>query len=79
MPSEEDAGPRVSPLAMDARQFRELGSQLVERIASFLETLPERPVDSSRIPGVRAHGAWVRSHAAASPGADPAMLLNRAS
>jgi aromatic-L-amino-acid/L-tryptophan decarboxylase len=75
MPSEEDAGRRVSPLAMDAQQFRELGSQLIERIACFLDSLPERPVTRAESP------ASVREALAADRplplhGANAAMLLS---
>jgi hypothetical protein len=40
MTREEDAGHRVSPLATDSKKFRELGNQLVERIAGFLDPQP---------------------------------------
>ena len=77
MPSDEDSEPRVSPLAMDSRQFRELGSQLVERIASFLETLPERPVTRAESPA-SVRTALGSDRTLPPHGADPAMLLNRA-
>ncbi len=50
MPNKEDAGQRVSPLAMDSQQFRELGNQLVERIAGFLDLLPHGPVTPGESP-----------------------------
>lgn len=63
---------RVAPLAMDGEQFRALGHELVERIASFLDTISERPVttaesvDSIRNligadAGLPEHGADLRS------------------
>ncbi len=40
MPREADEGHPVSPFAMDSKRIRELGNQLVERIAGFLDSLP---------------------------------------
>lgn len=77
MPSKLNAGRRVSPLAMDSQQFRELGTELVERVASFLDSLPQRPVTRAESP------ATVREALGADRllpmhGADAATLLNRA-
>lgn len=77
MPSQEDAGRRASPLAMDSQQFRELGNRLVERIAGFLDSLPQRPVTRGESP------ATVREALGADrtlplQGSDAAPLLERA-
>lgn len=68
---------RVAPLEMDARQFRELGMQLVERIAGFLESLPQRPVTPAEPPAVvrKMLGA---DRTLPQHGADAAELLNKA-
>lgn len=50
MPNEDATGRRVAPLAMDAQQFRKIGAELVERIAAFLESLPQRPVTPAESP-----------------------------
>ena len=44
MLEEEVIAERLSPLAMSGDEFRRLGYQLVDRIASFLDSLPERKV-----------------------------------
>ncbi len=41
---------RHAPLAMDAATFRTLGHDLVDQLATFLETLPERPVTHDQLP-----------------------------
>jgi aromatic-L-amino-acid/L-tryptophan decarboxylase len=68
---------RVSPLAMDAQQFRTLGHQLVDRIAAFLDSLPQRPITPAESPS---HLRQVLDADRALPqqGADPAALLDRA-
>ncbi len=76
MANKEEAGKRISPLAMNSQQFRELGNQLVERIASFLDSLPQRPVTPAEAP------ATVREVLAADRGlplhgTDAATLLDR--
>ena len=43
---------RIAPLEMTTSEFRKVGRQLVERIAEFLCTLPDRPVASNELPGV---------------------------
>jgi aromatic-L-amino-acid/L-tryptophan decarboxylase len=45
------SGPRrQAPLAMDAATFRTLGHQLVEQVAAFLESMPQRPVTRDQAP-----------------------------
>jgi len=41
---------RQTPLSMDAAAFRTLGHDLVEQLAEFLESLPERPVTRDQSP-----------------------------
>ena len=43
---------RVAPVAMDGEQFRALGHELVERIATFLDTIGERPVTTAETVGL---------------------------
>src|SRR5882672_5206236 len=67
---------RRTPLDIDAATFRALGHRLVDDVAAFLETLPERPVTRSQPPsGVREAlglGGPLPEH-----GTDPAALLER--
>lgn len=42
---------RESPLELSPEAFRAIGHQLVERVAEFLESLPERPVNPGDSPG----------------------------
>lgn len=68
---------RVSPLEMDGTKFRELGYQLVDRIAAFLDSLPDRHVTSGESP------AQIRQmldgkRTLPQHGADPNLLLNHA-
>lgn len=41
---------RAAPIAMDAESFRRAGHALVDSIAEFLETLPQRPVTPDESP-----------------------------
>src|SRR5215469_10123680 len=41
---------RIAPLEMTPSEFRKVGYQLIERIAEFLCTLPDRPVTTSESP-----------------------------
>src|SRR5437867_6115828 len=41
---------RHAPVAMDAATFRELGHRLVDQVADFLESLPNRPVTHDESP-----------------------------
>ncbi len=68
---------RESPLAMGSAEFRALGAQLIDRIAGFLDSLPQRPVTPAESPSdVRiALGA---ERALPQLGADPSMLLDHA-
>ena len=68
---------RMAPLAMTGEEFRRAGRQLVDRIADFLNSLPERPVAPGETP------ATVRTALGAArtlprEGSDPTALLERA-
>ena len=68
---------RKSPVAMHSDEFRAAGHQLVDRIADFFDSLPQRPVTTGESPSA------IRQALAADPalprkGADPAELLNHA-
>ena len=77
MPIPETAARRVSPLAINSDEFRMAGHRLVDRIAEFFDSLPNRPVTPGEKPSV------VRDVLGASQtlplhGADPAQVLERA-
>jgi aromatic-L-amino-acid decarboxylase len=77
-PASEDEGRRgPAPLAMEPELFRALGHDLVDRIAAFLESLPDRPVTPAESPEVVRSaldaGARLPGH-----GADPAELIGTA-
>lgn len=67
---------RHAPLRMDATEFRALGHELVDRIAGFLDTLPERPVrpaaDAAALRALLPQGAMPEG------GSEPAALLGSA-
>ena len=77
MPDKKSTAKRASPLDMDSEQFRALGHQLVNRIAAFLDTLPNRPVTRgeslSEIKQALTAERPLPQHAA-----DPAQLLDHA-
>lgn len=50
MHPEEGMAERVSALEMGAEEFRKLGYQMVDRIAGFLDSLPERRVTPAESP-----------------------------
>ncbi|MGA7343108.1 MAG: aminotransferase class V-fold PLP-dependent enzyme [Terracidiphilus sp.] len=50
MHNEENAGKRVSPLEMGSKEFRERGYRLIDRIAGFLDSLPEGKVTPGESP-----------------------------
>ena len=67
---------RVAPLEMSADEFRALGYRLVDRIADFLTSLPERPVTPGEMPGA------IRRTLGGDPlpeqGSEPRRLLDEA-
>lgn len=70
------SGQRMAPLDMSPGEFRALGHQLVDRIAGFLEGLPERPVTPGEsLANVR--GA-LGSAGLPQGSSDPGMLLEEA-
>lgn len=77
MPSQYNAARRLSPLAMDSQQFRELGIELVERIARFLDSLPQLPVTRAESPAA-VREALRADRPLPQHGADPAALLDQA-
>lgn len=77
MLDEESTEDRVSPLEMGSEEFRALGHQLVDRIASFLDSLPERSVTTSESPS-DVRQALSAERSLPQQGADPAPLLNHA-
>lgn len=77
MPNENAPGRRIAPLAMDAQQFREIGAELVERIAAFLESLPKRPVTPAESP-TTVREVLGADRALPLKEADAATLLNKA-
>jgi glutamate/tyrosine decarboxylase-like PLP-dependent enzyme len=72
-----NGGGRVAPLAMSSREFRALGTQLVNRIADFLDSLPQRPVTPAESPSV-VRQALEAERSLPQQGASPELLLNHA-
>jgi glutamate/tyrosine decarboxylase-like PLP-dependent enzyme len=65
---------RQTPIDMDATTFRAIGHQLVDQLAAFLESLPQRPVTRNESPAaVRA--ALDLDGSLPERGADPAELV----
>jgi aromatic-L-amino-acid decarboxylase len=75
--NQESFAKRVSPLDMGSEEFRALGSQLVDRIASFLDSLPERRVTPGESP-FEVRQALGAERSLPQKGTDPGRLLNRA-
>ncbi len=75
-PGTDDPENGAAPIALSADEFRALGHRLVDRIAEFLATLPERPVMPEVTPaGVR---ALLGQGPLPEDGADPARLIDEA-
>jgi len=77
MNDEKAIAERLSPLEISSDEFRVLGYQLVDRIAGFLDSLPERAVTPGESPSVVRHTLDAERHLPRQ-GTDPALLLNRA-
>src|SRR6202167_5925985 len=77
MEGESNRLTRVSPLKIDPPQFRRLGYEVVDRIASLLETLPTRPVTRGESP-LDIRKALEADRSMPSSGTDPGELLDRA-
>ena len=68
---------RAAPLAMSSKEFRELAAQLIDRIADFLDSLPQRPVTRAESPAV-VRQALAAQRTLPERGTDPAQLLHHA-
>ena len=77
MPDEKAIAQRQSPLEIGAEEFRQLGYQLIDRIASFLDSLPQRSVTPGESPSA-IRQALDADRQLPQRGADPALLLNQA-
>ena len=77
MPNEKAIADRQSPLEIGAEDFRQLGYQLIDRIASFLDSLPQRSVTPGESPSA-IRQALDADRQLPQRGADPALLLNQA-
>lgn len=67
---------RTAPIEMKADDFRAIGYQLVDRIADFLDSLPERPLTMGESPP-EIHDALDASRLLPDLGTDPAELVAR--
>ena len=67
---------RVAPLAIDAQTFRTLGHQLVDQLAAFLESVPDRPVTRDESPS-QVREALGLTGPLPESGTDPALLLEQ--
>jgi aromatic-L-amino-acid/L-tryptophan decarboxylase len=77
VPETNDIENRASSLAMNAHEFRTLGYQLIDRIAGFMDSLPERPVTRGESPS-DIRQALRAEQSLPHQGAEPSLLLNRA-
>jgi aromatic-L-amino-acid/L-tryptophan decarboxylase len=77
MPEQDSLQDRAAPLAISSQQFRALGHQLVDRIAAFLDSLPQRPVTPAESPS-QLRKVLDADRALPHHGADPAALLDHA-
>lgn len=77
MHDEQSLKTRAVPLAMSSAEFRELAIQLIDRIADFLDSLPQRPVTRAESPAV-VRQALEAQRRLPKQGADPAQLLHHA-
>jgi aromatic-L-amino-acid/L-tryptophan decarboxylase len=68
---------RISPLGMSSEEFRALGTQLVDRIADFCDSIPHRSVTPAESPAV-VREALESGRSVPKEGVDSAKLLNHA-
>ena len=68
--------PRVAPLGMDAQTFRTLGHRLVDQLAAFLESVPNRPVTHDESPS-QVRDALGLSGPLPETGTDPEALIDQ--
>lgn len=75
-PGRPAAAGRTVPLAMDPEMFRRVGHDLVDRVAEFLTSIPDRPITRDEAPeDLR---ALLGADALPAGGLDPAQLLSEA-
>ena len=72
--STKESEKRNAPLDMDPEDFRELGYSLVDKIADFLESLPNRPLTTGEPPS--AIRKLIGQDLLPMKGTDPKTLLN---
>jgi hypothetical protein len=77
MREQRNIGKRRSPLAIGSQEFRALGYQLIDRIAIFLDSLPERTVTPGEAPSA-VRKALQAALSLPLKGTDPAQLLQHA-
>jgi aromatic-L-amino-acid/L-tryptophan decarboxylase len=77
MQQPENGRNRVAPLAMSSQEFRVLGTQLIDRIANFLDSLPDRRVTPAESPAV-VRQVLAAERTLPKQGASAEMLLNHA-
>lgn len=77
MAQPETRAQRRSPFAIHPGEFRAAGHKLIDLIAEFFETVPERPVTPGESPSV-VREALASDRTLPLHGADPAQLLDRA-
>jgi len=77
MHNDDDLNNRTAPLAMSSEEFRELGTQLINRIADFLEALPSRRVTPAESPA-DVRDALAGSRTLPQNGVDAGQLLDKA-
>lgn len=75
MQNRKNENQRVSPLEMGSEEFRRLGHELVDRIAAFIDSLPQRPVCPGESPAA-VRDALKADRAIPQQGTDAATLLN---
>jgi aromatic-L-amino-acid/L-tryptophan decarboxylase len=75
MNAEERDSHRISPLQMSGEEFRSLGHALVDRIAGFLDSLPQRKVTTGESPA-EIREALDAGRSLPQRGTDPAQLLD---
>jgi glutamate/tyrosine decarboxylase-like PLP-dependent enzyme len=71
------SGGCTSPLAMSSDEFKTLGYQLIDRIGSFLDSLPRLQLTPAESPAV-VRQAMHAERTLPNQGEDPALLLERA-
>ena len=67
---------RIAPLDMDAETFRTLGHRLVDQLAAFLESVPNRPVTHNESPS-QVRDALGLTGPLPDTGADPSVLIEQ--